>query len=516
MSISVHGRPSIRWLALVLALLLAAALVYVFLPFFLEDLNRKALEAGFSVALGREVHLEGPIDLEFSLSPTLVLEDFRIANPPWASRPDFIRANRLEAQISLAGVLRRQAVIEKIFLDGVDLLLEDGPSRSNNWTFGTDPKPALSPNEESPIPVTLSKKGFIAVQRVSISYKASSSDAPFQMTIIEGSTVAVDDRRRKFSIRWTFQDVLFTTELTGGKIVDLRLLTKPWPIDGVVSTAGTSLFVKGSLMGKEGALSLDGIMTLQGDHLSSLNPLLGTDLPSLGPYELAGALHVSNNDYSLKNIRAKIGQSDFAGDVTFGTKDNRQWLSATLESNTFQIEDFRTPESALKRVGTDPPVESFAIPAETLRTMDTDIELSVNTLLHHDKNLGAVSLSATLQDGLLSLARFKAESFGGTVSAKGALDVRNPAPTATFEAKAKSIDYGQILNVFGITDEVEGSTDFDLTLSGKGSTLHELLEHVALQMNAGPTTLTVGKKKSSDQLPIGLRQATLTVSEGGP
>ena len=82
-----RGRPSIRWLILVLALFLTAAILYVFQPFFLVDLNRKALEAGFSVALGREVHLEGPIDLDFSLQPTLVLEDFRIANPPWASRP---------------------------------------------------------------------------------------------------------------------------------------------------------------------------------------------------------------------------------------------------------------------------------------------------------------------------------------------------------------------------------------------------------------------------------------------
>ncbi len=516
MNNGVRGRPPIRWLVLVLALLLAAAIVYEFLPFFWEDLNRKALEAGFSVALGREVHLEGPIDLQFSLQPTLVLEDFRIANPPWASRPDLIRANRLEAQVSFAGVLRREAVIEKIFLEGVDLLLEDGPNGSNNWTFGTDSKPALSPNEESPIPVDLSEEGLLAVQQVRISYLASSTDPPFQVTIIEGSIRPVDDRIRKISIRGTFNDVPFTSELSVGRILELFKLTQPWPINGVVSAAGTSLMVKGKFMGKSAIRPFDVNIALKGNHLSSLNPLLGTDLPSLGPYELAGALLVSDNDYSLKNVRAKIGQSDFAGDVTFGTKASRQWLSATLKSNTLQIEDFRTTESDLKRVGTDPSVESFAIPADALRTMDTDLELSVHTLLHGDKNLGSVSLNATLQDGLLSLARFKAESFGGTVSAKAALDVRSPAPTATFEAKAKSIDYGRVLDVLGITNEIAGSTDFDLTLSGKGATLHEFLEHVALRMNAGPTTLTVGKKKARDPLLIGLRQATLTVSEGGP
>jgi uncharacterized protein involved in outer membrane biogenesis len=116
-----------RWLIGVFVLVLLVGLAYALFPFLIdEERYRAPLEAGASFALGRGVAIKGPISFSLSLHPTLVLEDVHIANPSWASRPDLLQATRLEAQLSFLALLRREVVIDKIFVDGVDLLLEEG------------------------------------------------------------------------------------------------------------------------------------------------------------------------------------------------------------------------------------------------------------------------------------------------------------------------------------------------------------------------------------------------------
>ena len=254
-----RNRAGNRWLIGILVLVLLAGLGYALLPFLVdEEQYRRPLEAGASFALGRRVTIEGPISLSLSFYPTLVLEDVHIANPSWASRPDLLHATRLEVQLSFLALLKRELEVDKVFLDGVDLLLEEGPHESNNWTFGTPSEPADSSQDESPISGTINEEGFVGIQRVTIAYQPHMASAPeSQVTIIEGTVLPVEDRTRNISLRGTFRDTPFTIELIGGKIIDILDLTEPWPIDGFLSAASTTLTVKGELIGPPADLSLN-------------------------------------------------------------------------------------------------------------------------------------------------------------------------------------------------------------------------------------------------------------------
>ena len=126
-------RPFNRWLIIALMLVLVGTGIYMFLPFLIdEDQYRRTMETGLSLALGRRVDIKGPIRLTFSWNPTLVLEDVRIANPSWASHPLFLKATRLEAQLALLPLMDRRFVVHKLFFDGVELYLEEGPNELNN------------------------------------------------------------------------------------------------------------------------------------------------------------------------------------------------------------------------------------------------------------------------------------------------------------------------------------------------------------------------------------------------
>src|SRR5680860_1897459 len=159
------------WLGSVLVIGVFIALAYILFPFYEEDVYRESLEAGFSAAMGRPVKLEGPISLTFSLQPTLVLEDFHVANPPWASQPHLFRADRLEIGLSLGPLLRRRLEVQKIALEGGELLLEEGAEGLDNWTFRKDSQPGLLSRAVPSVFMTFAERGAIIIERSRIMYR---------------------------------------------------------------------------------------------------------------------------------------------------------------------------------------------------------------------------------------------------------------------------------------------------------------------------------------------------------
>ena len=512
-----RSRARNRWLIGVLVLVLLAGLGYALFTFLVdEEQYRRPLEAGASFALGRQVTIEGPITLSLSFHPTLVLEDVHIANPSWASRPDLLQATRLEAQLSLLAFLMQEIVIDKVLFDGVDLLLEEGPNESNNWTFGKPSEPSASSQEESPISGTINEEGFVGIQRVTIAYQPHMASSPeLQLTIIEGMVLPVEDRTRELSMRGTFQDTPFTIEMIGGKFIDLFDLTEPWPIDGVLVAADSTLKAKGQLKAFHNDPYLEITGSLGGEDLSSLNLLFQTDLPSYGPYELITSLSLSENTLSLENSRLKVGQTDLSGLFIMDFKEDRTHYYSRLTGETLQTKDFQSSEPENNPAHTSPPSpESFAKHIG-MEDIDIDLELAVNNFLVDAQNFGKIALSAKLQEGLLRVAPFRAETFGGVIAGSLELDGNHPAPRVTVEVMAQDWDYGLALQAFDVTSEIAGSTDLDITMSGQGATLQEFLDNTTLSINAEPSSLIVGNEENSDKMVVDINQATVKAVQGG-
>ena len=504
-----------RWLFSVLLLVLFVGLSYALYPFLIdEEQYRRPLEAGASMALGRQVTIKGPLSLSFSLHPTLVLEHVQIANPPWASRPDLLQATRLEGQLSFLALLKRELVIDKILVDGLDLLLEEGPEDSNNWTFGSSSKPSFSSQTESSIFATMSEGSFSAIQRSTIAYQPYLAPSPeTTITIIEGSVLPVNDHTREFSVRGTFRDTPFTIKLIGGKVINLIDLTQPWSMDGSVATETTTLAVKGQIIGPPTTPSLELTGELRGERLNDLDPLFDTNLPHYGPYELMTSLSFSEDTLKLSNARLKIGQSDLAGLFTMKQQGERTAFIARLTSNTVDANDFRSSESGPPTSESTRSTETF-ISQIGMQDIDIDLQLAVNAFLIDRQDFGKVALSAKLDQGQMHVKPFRAETFGGVITGNFELDGNHPAPKAIVEVTAPNWNYGQVLHSFDVTSAISGSTDLDISISGQGATWQDFLDHTTLSINAGPSTAILGTKDTSDHMALRIHQATVKTTPG--
>ena len=112
----------IAWLLLGVLLLLAgvgAALMSVDPAMF-----RGELEACASAALGRTVQLGGPIRLERSLTPRLVIGDIKIPNPEGHRDADFATAEEVAVQVALLPLLRGDLQVLEVRFSGVKIFLE--------------------------------------------------------------------------------------------------------------------------------------------------------------------------------------------------------------------------------------------------------------------------------------------------------------------------------------------------------------------------------------------------------
>jgi AsmA family protein len=320
-------RTLIRWSAIACGVLALALALFV-LSF---DLNqyRRPLEAAASMALGRAVTLGGPLTLAASLSPTIAAEQVRIANPAWASRPHLAEAARAEIQIDLLPLLHGQLVIRQVGLDGVDILLESTTDGTNNWTFGE--KSGDLPNMLQ-MPYSLT----ITARRSTLAYRSPTSNVGLASATVQA--VVAEDRPLHLSGEGIFHGVPLTLNIEAGAPTDLRAPTARWPITLSLRAPDTSLTAQGTVALQARSSDIDLQVALRGERLNALDPLLGWKMPALGPYELIGRVSNQSEGIALNDLRAKLGDSDVAGDVTLALTGPRKRLAGKLTSQTVRLD----------------------------------------------------------------------------------------------------------------------------------------------------------------------------------
>ncbi|MCS5627729.1 MAG: AsmA family protein, partial [Planctomycetes bacterium] len=122
-------RQTTRWVLLgILAVTLLSAGALLLSNQLGWEAQRRIIERRASAALGLEVSIEG--DLELTLLPALEFQASQVSvgNLPGRPSPYLARVGRLDLQLSLLALLRRELAIEALELEEVDLRIENDPN----------------------------------------------------------------------------------------------------------------------------------------------------------------------------------------------------------------------------------------------------------------------------------------------------------------------------------------------------------------------------------------------------
>jgi uncharacterized protein involved in outer membrane biogenesis len=119
------------------AVLLVAAVGAALLTFDLAPLGGP-LAGWAGNQLQRSLEIDGRISIRAGRTLRFSADGIRLGNPRWGSRPDMLLVSRLTVEVDTVSLFRRPVIVNRIEVDGLDLLLERRADGASNWEFGPD------------------------------------------------------------------------------------------------------------------------------------------------------------------------------------------------------------------------------------------------------------------------------------------------------------------------------------------------------------------------------------------
>ena len=135
---------------------------------------------------GRKLELSGPLEVGFSLRPSIVAKDVRFGNAAWGSKPYMLEAEEVGITLSLLGLITGDMAVSHVTAINSNLLLEASASGAMNWEFET----RNASSQEEPVveaPVSLPDLNLINTR---ITYRSRRIDQIFRATL---SSLSVED-----------------------------------------------------------------------------------------------------------------------------------------------------------------------------------------------------------------------------------------------------------------------------------------------------------------------------------
>lgn len=443
-------------------------------------------------ATGRDLVIAGDLNLEISLSPKILVEDVSFSNAAWGSRKDMVTVKQFAAEVSLMPLLSGTVDVNRVVLEGVDLLAESDAKGMGNWVFGDDAKKMDEPKSDDSegdgdavIPVVR----LVSIRDVKITYKdgvtgqtqnlaiqnidlnADGPDAPLGIdmnAVINGQTITV-----------------------GGNIGSINALVAggQFPLKLDVSALAAKITLDGKAGLDDGKPAADLTFMLSGASLAdtmaaatALAPQLKeTALPPITAYSIASKVNLKDQSLQLADLSIKLDDTALTGKVAVDLGSKVPTLEASLASDLIDVDkllpkgDGKSAPAPEAKADDGRIFPNDPLPLDGLKAANAKINLDIKKIIAQGIEVTNTKMVLALQGGKLDISPLSAGIFGGQVTANVALDGASKTPALKAVLAVKQLDYGLALKSQGMDDIAAGKVDVDVDVSGSGGSVRALM-----------------------------------------
>ena len=398
----------------ILVLLVVGAGVAVTL---LVDPNdfREEIAAAVEAETGRQLTLEGDIELTAFPCCSLKLGPAALSNPPGWSTAEFAAIDSAAISVQVLPLLLAQELhIGKVDLGGLALSLHAREDGRVNWDFAAagGPEPQATP-------------------------AAADSAASVGSLAIAG--LAIRDAT-----------INYRDDVTGDDIA----------LSGINVTTGT--IRAGEPVSISATVAAEGLVE---------NKALAFKLDADALFDEAV------RQFALDNIRAQFDDSTLTG-VLRVTDIAKQALEFDLRVDRLNADDYISDESTEEAGSGQDESEKTRIPSGAIRALEIDGTLSIGALTFSGAQLNDVIVTITADDGLLRLNPLTANLYGGSYAGNVKLDVRGKQPRLVLDERLQGVELSQLLqDTAGISD-LAGTGNITLQAKARAGTVEGLLKRV--------------------------------------
>ena len=417
---------------------------------------RGPLERHFSRELGRPVTIGAlrRVDHTF-FSPEIQLGNVHVAQPTWVGGGDMIIVRRANVQLPLLPLLFGQAHPRSIVIDGLTVALVRRDSAHANWK-GL-PRTGLAGGSLQHVVIT---NGVLTLD---------DRKRDHQLT----AKIAADDKGLVIAGTGMLAGSPSTVRLTGSALVG-----KPWPFRLDYRSAIANVTLVGHADSPLDIGHFDAKAAGWTDDLHHLDLLIEAGLPDSQPARGTANVRRDRPDWTIKDLRLRVGRSNFEGDLTVGKVDGRAKVGGALTSTALDFDDLASNEglarAAAKRAALGPRIiPDTPIHLEHMQKTDGSIRFDIQRLLFKQPSVfQGIMTKITLDHGVLTADPFFVRMAVGNVSGFARVRHQSGTPSLTLDLKLRD---ARIEEAMG--DAASGPLAGQLRLEGAGRSIREALAH---------------------------------------
>ncbi len=523
LSLPASLRKLLRYAAIALGLLLALLLYVLVIGVSVDASGQRARIAGLlAQSLGREVHFDGPMQLEISARPGLRLGGLTIANAPGFSGNEFASLGEARLKLNLWALLAGRMEIEKLSGSQVRAHLQVNAA-GNNWTF----KPASAPRNEpaqagnTDIGALLARLDIerIALENLEVDFTpANGRSHSFELQTLEAHFPV--GKPLTLSLHGSVEKQYpYRLDLTGGTLAELARLEQPWPLDLKLEFMSSRLALNGSFS-KAGATINFGLGT---EHFREFAQLLQTSLPPVGLAGISGTVKYTPGKVVLEDLSGVLGNTTLEGNVALDFGGARPRLQGALSVPVLDLRPFLTGKPATQEA---PPPKSFAeiyrelaqasFSMDSLNDADVDLSLAVGRWLSLPGDVRDTLLQVKLAHGRLQMP-VHANVAGVDLSGSAVADASVAPARFKLALGTHNSHLGNLAGVLFGLPGVEGELGrFDLRIAARGSRGAELMESLDVQLDVEHGELSYGNASGGKPVHFTLDDLELALAAGKP
>jgi AsmA family protein len=462
---------------------------------------RDAAAQQASAALGRPVILQGPLQLELRPGRELGVRvgALRVLNPPGFTQQPLIAVGELRVQVDVIDALRGRFRSSSIVARDVDVWLKRGADGVGNWT--------AAPRTEAParpMPIDIAT---IALHEVNLHYSDARDNTHRSIRLDQVTAYVGADTPLRVAARGRLgQGLAYTVGIEGGV---LRLLDEgsAWPLTVDLDIAGARLRASGTVNAAERSARLQ--VDAKSEKLAALEPLLGATLAELRNASLQCLLDIGQQAVQVTNLRGRLGESEFAGQLLLSFAAARARLGGAVNVSTLDLRPFlAAPPSSLDDAG--PP----DLELRRLVALDADVELTVERWLGLDVEVRDAQLAWRAEARGVHVP-MRATLNGLPLSGGLEVDTAVPTPTVTFRLGADDATLGSKTPGAGAVAGLQGTVGrARLRLHGRGDTVAAVSRDFDLSLALTAARLRWVDPQRAEPIAVSIDQLDLAAVSG--
>jgi uncharacterized protein involved in outer membrane biogenesis len=480
---------------------LASLIVIVLVILALFDWNtlKHPLERVASAKTGRTVSIGGKLAVHiWSWTPTVILNQLTLGNPPWENTRPMATVDRVEIQLKLLPLFKGDVILPRVALFSPDVYLHQDKGGRANWTFENKAPTNAPASKPSKLP---------AVRDLLISGGKVTLIDEMRRLKVNGSIQAQEQKSKSdptpFKIQGTgtINEQPFELRIAGGPLLNLDP-EHPYPFDLHIIAGNLKVDSKGRALKPFDLGKLDFDVDLSGKDMAEGFYLTQLALPNTAPFKLHA--HIARNDkrVAVSDITGTVGGSDLHGKLDIDASRKRPYMSGDLASKQLRMKDLaaslggqatgadsleaKTPAQATKKrvpadkaQPADPNARFFPdahLQADRVRAMDADVKFRATSIDAGSLPLKEVSFRVKLDGGVLSLDPFAFEMAQGRLSGQAKVDARKDIPAVHIDMRIKDIQLEQLKGKkAGASAPLAGLMEARGVIDGSGDSLHQVM-----------------------------------------